>query len=484
MGLRWYASLLLVLSSCLAWAGSNAKAARMPVTTSSRPARVHFEAAMQDWEQVRLADTADQLRAATKDDPRFAQAWILLSYLSRDPDEQESARARAKQLSLASSGAERLLISWLANATEDHYVPAIAAMNDLLALYPKDQRLLYLAGGWLSRQGRYAQSNMILERALTLDPDYAAALNELAYGYAYTGDFPRAFTLMDRYIALQPDQPNPHDSYGEILRMAGKFDGALEQYRASIRCDPMFGSELGVADTYALMGREQEARDEYDRAIVFARSDAEKTEYELDSAVTWIREDNRKQAEHALREVARRAHNAGLGRLEAESHRVLAMYEPEYKSSIRELDAGQKALDEPHQLTPVARSEEHARLLMVRAVRSSEAHAADAEQGALLELASMAAQSRSEVIQLAYHTASGAVLLSQGKAAEAVPELQEDSDNPLAMRMLWQAYTRLGRTNEADAMASKLSALNRPTAEQALVVPQFRANLVSEAKRP
>ena len=101
-------------------------------------------------------------------------------------------------------------------------------------------------------------------------------------------------------MALEPDQPNPHDSYGEILRMAGKFDAALEQYRMSIRIDPNFGSELGVADTYALMGKELEAREEYDRAIVFAPSDGDKVQRELQSAVTWIRENNRKQAERAL----------------------------------------------------------------------------------------------------------------------------------------------------------------------------------------
>ena len=54
-----------------------------------------------------------------------------------------------------------------------------------------------------------------------------------------------------------PIEPNPHDSYGEILRMDGKFDAALEQYRISVRMDPNFGSELGIADTLALMGKGQ-----------------------------------------------------------------------------------------------------------------------------------------------------------------------------------------------------------------------------------
>ena len=153
------------------------------------------------------------------------------------------------------SASYQWLFLWFAAAQENHYLPAIGAMNDLLAKYPHDQRLAYLAGDWLMQQKRYEQAVAVLERALALFPDYAAALNDLAYGYADLGNFEKAFAAMDRYVALEPDQPNPHDSYGEILRMAGKLDAALEQYRMSIRIDPNFGSELGIADTYALMGR-------------------------------------------------------------------------------------------------------------------------------------------------------------------------------------------------------------------------------------
>ncbi len=174
---------------------------------------------------------------------------------------------------------------------------------------------------------------------------------------------------MDRYVALEPDQPNPHDSYGEILRMAGKFDAALEQYRMSIRIDPNFGSELGVADTYAVMGKEGEAREEYERAIVFAGSESDKVQRELQSAVTWIREDNRKHAEKALGDVAKHAHAAGLARLEAEAHRILAMYEPDPKAAVKHLQAAQSALQEQHEISASDRNEKLASILRVRAVR-------------------------------------------------------------------------------------------------------------------
>jgi Flp pilus assembly protein TadD len=457
---------------------------RLPVTTSSRVARERFERGMRALEYLRRAEAVDDFRSATKADRNFAQAWILISHLSHDPEEQQAALAGAKRLAPQTSSSERLLIAWLSGVQEDNYVPAIAAMNDLLARYPQDKRLLFLAGRWLVHQERYAQGIVILQRAVALDADYPAALNELGYAYAYSGDFEKGIAAMERYVALEPDQPNPHDSYAEILRLAGKFDAALEQYRMSIHIDPSFGSELGVADTLALMGKEEEAREEYDVAIVFVNSESDRVEYELQRAATWIRENNRKQAERALRDIAKHAHAAGLAVLEAESHRFLAMYEPDYRAALKQLQAGQNSLEDGHQISKSDRGDEQARLLAVRAARAADARDTDTATAAVKQLEDMAQSSRSQVVQLAYHDAAGAVCLAEGKATDAIAHLEEDSENPVTLRLLWKAYTGTGASSQAGAVASKLAALNVPTVEQALVVPQFRASLLSQAGQP
>ncbi|HXR15669.1 MAG TPA: tetratricopeptide repeat protein [Terriglobales bacterium] len=491
--LRRWCVYLLMFSSLAAWAGAKSNpvqpgqksaSTKLPITTSSAQARISFEKSMRDFEEYRVPETLQDLRAATKADPNFAQAFILLSRMSPDPAEQAATRTRAKQLAPKVSPSEQLLIRWLAGAQENNYVPAISAMNDLLAKYPQDQRLAYLAGDWLMQQQRYEQAVTVLERALTLYPDYAAALNDVAYGYADTGNFEKAFAAMDRYVALEPDQPNPHDSYGEILRMAGKLDAALEQYRMSIRIDPNFGSEVGVADTLALMGKEREAREEYDRAIVFAPSNADKVQRELQSAVTWIREDNRKQAERALSDVARHAHAVGQARLEAEAHRILGMYEPDPKAALKHLQAAQDVLREEHEISASDRDEERARILRVRATRLAGAQDMESASATVNQLETMAGTSRSQVIQLCYHGAAGAVLVAQGKFTDAIPHLEEGVSDPESMRLLWRAYSSTSAASEAQAIALKLSALNLPTVEQALVVPQFRVSLVSRAEQP
>lgn len=478
---RW--CLLPVLICVCAYAvavSSKQTSARLPVTTSSAEARQRFERAMRYYERYDMSQTLSDLREAAKADPDFAQALILISHLSRDPVEQAATRKHAKQLAPKVSGSEQLLIRWMAGAQENDYLPAIAAMNDLLERFPNDERLAFMAGGWLNSQQRYDQAVFVLERAVTAHPNYPAALNNLAYAYAYTGAFEKAFAAMDRYIALEPDQANPHDSYGELLRMDGKFDAALEQYRMSVQIDPNFGSEVGIADTYALMGKEQEAREEYDRAMVFAASRGDKVEFQLQSAQTWIRENNPKAATKALAEVEKEAHAAGLGRWEAEAHRMAAMCQPEYKVALKELQSAQHALEE-HPISASDHDEEQARVLRVLVTRAAEATDMQMAIDSLNQLSGMAEKSKSQAIRISYQSAAGAVLVAQENFTEAIPHLEEAAEDPMAMQFLWKCYSRSGATEQAQALAAKLTGLNVPTVEQALVVPRFRENMLSQA---
>ncbi|MBV8053353.1 MAG: tetratricopeptide repeat protein [Acidobacteriaceae bacterium] len=456
----------------------------LPVTTSSPAARRNFERAMRHYEDYHVQESLSYLRQAVSEDPKFAQAFVMIAEMSHEPVEQAAARRRAKNLSAQVSPGEQLLIRWITGAQENNYIQAIAAMNDLLAAYPRDKRVAFIAGGWLNSQQRYEQAAQVLQNALSLHPDYPAALNDIAYAYAGNGDFDKAFAAMEKYVALEPDDPNPHDSYAEILRMAGQFNAALEHYRMSVRIDPNFGSEVGIADTYALMGREQDARDEYDRAIVFAGSQSDRIQFELQSAATWIRENNRPQAEKALNEVAKHAHSAELARQEAEAQRVLAMYASDLGSTMKHVQLAQDALQEPHELSESDRNEELASILRVAATRAAEAKDVQTAVKALNQLQSMADKSRDQAVQLCYHGAAGAVLMAQGSAAEAISELEEDSSDPFSMQLLWHAYADTGAAIQAQALAKKLAALNVPTVEQALVVPQFRSGLAARVRQP
>ena len=473
-------SVLTVAVSALAVpprsAFANSRADRMPVTSHSRQARKLYEQAMISLEALQTEQALTSWRAAVKKDPGFAQAFALLAFLTTDPAEQSSAMARARTLQSHASDADRLLITWIGGVRDGDTVSAIAAMNDLLSMYPNDGRLAFLAGRWLLFRERYDQSAALLEHAVAQHPDYPAAINELAYAYAENGRFRNAIALMDRYVALEPANPNPQDSYAEILRMQGDFPGALRHYRAALQLDPHFvSSVVGIADTLALMGEEQSARQQYALAIAQAENESERLQYELQSASTFVREQRFVEADQAFRATAHAAHEKGFALLEAEAFRMMGCYAPYVGSANQALAAAEQTLAAPG-VSPGDRDEELAQILRIRAVRAARP-GSDQANPALDRLEKLAASSRSLLVERSYAGALGAVLCLQLKFAEAIPHLEDDAGNPLSLELLAQAYEKTGVQASPSDLPRRAAVLNQPTIEQALVSPNVQAAL-------
>ncbi len=277
----------------------------LPVTTSSAEARSLYEKGMQDYENLYLERCNDDWRAAVKADPNLAVAWAWIAFNSSNPEEVSAAREKAKALAPKLTPGEQLMIAWIAKVQEGDFIGGISAMNDMLEMYPKDKHLLYLAGNWLMGENGHDQAQRLLEKALAIDKNFPAALNDLAYVDARNRQFDKAFAAMDRYVALLPKEPNPQDSYGELLRMAGNFEGSLKHYRAALKIDPDFvTSQVGLGDTYALMGNQEQARIEYDKAIRYAHNEADRLTYSMQKAMTWVRDGKFAEADKSFQEIA------------------------------------------------------------------------------------------------------------------------------------------------------------------------------------
>src|SRR5579863_6882517 len=205
-----------------------AATASMPVTTSSPQARSLYEKGMQDYENLYLERCNDDWRAAVKADPNLAVAWAWIAFNSSDPKEVSAAREKARALAPKATRGEQLMVAWIVKVQEGDFIGGISAMNDMLEMYPKDKHLYYLAGNWLMGENGNEQAQHFFEKALSIDKNFPAALNDLAYVEARNRQFSKALAAMDRYVALLPKEPNPQDSYGELKRMAGDFEGSLK----------------------------------------------------------------------------------------------------------------------------------------------------------------------------------------------------------------------------------------------------------------
>jgi tetratricopeptide (TPR) repeat protein len=446
----------------------------MPVTTSSAEARSLYEKGMQDYENLYLERCNDDWRGAVKADPNLAVAWAWIAFNSSNPEEASAAREKAKALASKLTPGEQLMIAWIAKVQEGDFIGGISAMNDLLEMYPKDKHLFYLAGNWLMGENGDEQAQRIMEKAVALDKNFPAALNDLAYLYARNRQFDKAFADMDRYVALLPKEPNPQDSYGELLRMAGNFEGSLQHYRAALKIDPDFvTSQVGLGDTYALMGNQEQARVEYEKAIRYAHNEADRLAYSMQKAMTWVRDGKFADADKTFEEIAQTAHAKDQDLQEAQAYRHLAEYQTDDNAALKYLQEAEESLGH-RTISKGDKDEELSRILRNRIVRSSHAGNSALADQSLKQLEALAASGRNRVVQSSYNGAAGTLLMDQKKFEGAITCLEEDQDNPFTMELLVQAYYQTGQSDKLAQAEARLRGTNVPTMEQALVVPAAR----------
>ena len=450
--------------------------ATLPITTSSPKARELYEKGMVDYENLYLERCNEDWRSAVKADPNLAEAWAWIAFNSGNPKEVSAARDKAKAFAPKVSRGEQLMVSWIVKVQEGDYIGGISAMNDMLEMYPKDKHLLYLAGNWLMAENGNDQAQRMMEKALAIDKNFPAALNDLAYVDARNLQFAKAFAAMERYIVLLPQEPNPHDSYGELLRMAGDYEGSLKQYRTALEIDPDFvTSQLGLGDTYALMGNQEQARAEYDRAIRFAHNEADRLTYSMQRAMTRVRDGKFADADKEFEEIAVTAHAKEHDLQEAQALRHMAEYQADDNVALRQLSSAEEALGHRKTISPLDRDEELSRLLRIRVVRAAHAGNQALADKSLQKLEALASGSRNRVIQSSYHGAAGTLLMDEKKYEDAISHLEEDQDNPFTLELLVQAYYQTSQTDKLHETEARLRGTNVPTMEQALVVPAARA---------
>ena len=448
----------------------------LPVTTTSAKARELYEKGMVDYENLYLERCNDEWRAAVKEDPNLAVAWVWIAFNSGNPAEVSAARAKAKEIAPKQTPGEQLMVAWIAKVQEGDFLGGITAMNDMLEMYPKDKHLLYLAGNWLMGENGNDQAQRLFEKALAIDKNFPAALNDLAYVQARNRQFDKALPAMERYIALLPKEPNPQDSYGELLRMAGNFEGSLQHYRAALKIDPDFvTSQLGLGDTYALMGNQERARVEYDKAIRFAHNEADRLTYSMQKAMTYVRDGNFAEADKEYQEIAENAHAKEQDLQEAQALRAMAEYQADDNLALKHLKLAEESLAHRSTISASDRDEELSRILRNRVVRAAHAGNQALADKSLHDLETLANGSRNRVIQSSYHGAAGTLLMDQKKYQDAIANLEEDQDNPFTLELLVQAYYQDLQTDKLHEVEAKLRGTNVPTIEQALVVPAVRA---------
>ncbi|MGK7868941.1 tetratricopeptide repeat protein [Falsiroseomonas sp. E2-1-a20] len=133
----------------------------------------------------------------------------------------------------------------------------------------QDWPLFYARGISNERSGDWPKAEADFRRALELSPDQPYVLNYLAYTWVERGErLPEARQMLERAVALRPNDGNIVDSLGWALFRMGDIPGAIAALERAVELEPrnsVINDHLG--DAYWAAGRQQEARFQWSRAL-------------------------------------------------------------------------------------------------------------------------------------------------------------------------------------------------------------------------
>jgi predicted Zn-dependent protease len=441
----------------------------LPVATNSDQARKLLEKAIDQYENVLLDRSVSDAHQAAVRDPHFALAFAVWSYAANRTKPSPEALKRAKALAPRASSDEQLLVNWMIYVQEGNNLAAIGAMNDLLARFPTDKHVLYLTSEWLYFQQDYERSRSMMEKILDIDPNFPPALNMLGYSYVETGDPDpaKAVSYLKRYAALEPNQPNPQDSLGEVLRYSGDDQGSLEHYSAALKIMTNFySSQLGLGDTRTLMGDYEGARAAYDKIAASATIARDRFHVQFQKALVNFWEGQPEQGRNALNSLLEQAQRQKEPYAQFEIGLGRAQLSADVTSELEQLRALEAFVQKP-----VPGMGEPDRNLNLASVLREQARIAaltgrnDVAREAISKLERYAAITRDLIVENNYESARGFSLFAQGDFANAADELATDPHSPLALQQLAAAHDKLGNTAAAETVRTRLKYQRAPTVE-------------------
>jgi tetratricopeptide (TPR) repeat protein len=446
----------------------------VPVTTASEEARALYMRGRALADQLRTHDARQVLEQAAAKDPNFALVHYDLAFNSPTPKEFLRHVNQAVALSSKASEGERLMILSLQSGVNGDSKKSLEYVQELVSKYPRDARARTLLGTAYSNLQQYDKAIPELTRSTELDSTYALTYNVLGYAYMPQGKYADAEAAFKRYIALVPKDPNPYDSYAEMLMRTGRFDESIAQYRKALSVDPHFTSSyIGIASNLMFEGKHDAAGAQAQKLYDSARDDGDRRTALLSRAVTYVDQGRTAQAMQMMQKLF--ALDTGIGDTSAMSADAAQMGEillgggqadeagKRYHQSLT-LVEGSGLSGEIKDVTRLADHYNRARVALAKGdTAAARAEARQFASGA--EATHDIGRSRQS------HELAGMISLKAGEYDKAVDELaQADQQDPYILYLLATAYKGKGDAAKAKEFAQRAANMHiLPTIRYALV---------------
>lgn len=300
---------------------------RLRVTTTNEEAARHFWAGLSDARNIFFSRAAGHFDRASALDANLGLARVMHAAVAPGltTDERKAGIDRGIAAMSSASTSEILTALAFRERVAGNSRQAEELFRSASALLPGDPNLAFYAA---FTRGGPAKAVSSFRAVTERFPDDAASYNILAYSLWQTGDRAGAFTAVRKYVELAPEQPNAHDSYGELLQWDGRFSDALAHYARAAQLDSSFSEAyLGSAEVLQLTGRGAEARRQIQQAIARAPTKVGAIDATRALAHSYLLDGFVKEGMDQLTAAARDAAALNRRSLAAELHLELAVFD-------------------------------------------------------------------------------------------------------------------------------------------------------------
>jgi tetratricopeptide (TPR) repeat protein len=281
--------LTLALAAPAPAAEAKPDAGKVPITTRSPVALSHYLEGRDLLEKLRATDAHAVLEKAVAEDKDFAMAHLALANSAPSAKDFFASLERAVALADRVSEGERLTILGTEAGVKSQPELQKERFQKLVATFPEDERAHNLLGGYYFGRQQYADAIAEYEKAIAINPAFSQPYNQLGYSQRFLGRYEEAEKAFKKYAELIPDDPNPYDSYAELLLKTGRFGESIAQYHKALAVDSHFvASYIGIGVNETLLGHPDKARASFEKLGEVARNSGERRAALAQQAWSWI----------------------------------------------------------------------------------------------------------------------------------------------------------------------------------------------------
>jgi tetratricopeptide (TPR) repeat protein len=453
-------------------ASCSTKEKEMPITTSSEEAKQLFIQGREDFDNIELEKAAKLFEDAIKKDSIFALAYLYRALSGGGSEVLKNNLEKAISLSDKVTEGEQLLIKARKAFNDNDQKLGREYLNKLITMFPADMLRYFYSGRNFLALGENDSAIVHLKKAIELDAKYAATYNFLGYAYMRSENYVEAEKEFKEYIRLEPERPNPYDSYGEYLLKVGRFDESIENYAKSNEIDPSFTyAFLAIGDIYTFKGDYTKAREYYQMYFDKAKSMDQKMISKFNTALSFIYENKINDAVAIIKIVADSAAKQNLASRLTDAYSSIQYIYTELGDTKEGVAYGKKAI-EALEKSNLSEKEKESKLYDLTAYLAFSHFYNNDTKKAMVELEkykAMAMKKKDDKMYDYYH-GLGLINLKEKKYEQAIENFKKGSpDEPNNLYCLVQAYLRNGNKDEGNKIFNELKNWNQNDLSYAIV---------------